>query len=111
MTARFQFGVVAAALTDDVRESGRAARVAGFDGVLFEAVSPALDVPALSATGRREFRRTLSSQDRALVGLRADLGKRGLAPGADVDQVLARMDRVMEAAKGLAAPLVCVDLG
>ena len=110
-SARFHFGVVAAALTDQVRDAGRLARVAGFDGVLVEAYSPALDLPALSVTGRREFLRTLSSQDRQLVGLRVELGRKGLGPAADVDQALARVDRVLEAAKGLAAPRVCLDLG
>ena len=45
------------------------------------------------------------SEDVRLVGLSADLGARGW-PGADVDRALERLDRVLEAAKGLSAPLV-----
>src|SRR5581483_11741339 len=67
--------------------------------------------PDLSGSGRREFLHLLSSQDQRLVGLRWDAGPKGLAPGADVDRAIERLDRVMEAAAGLTSPLVCVDLG
>jgi len=39
------------------------------------------------------------------------LGAKGFGPGADVDRLLARLDKLLEAAKVLAAPLLCVDLG
>lgn len=107
----FPFAVVASALSSDPREAPRLARPAGFAGLLFDAHSPALNVPDLTATGRREFRHVLSAQDQRLVGLRFDLGPRGLGPGADVDRAVERLDRVMEAAKGLGSPLVCVELG
>lgn len=106
-----QIGVVALALSNDPREAARAARIHGFAGLLFDAQSAALDLPELSESGRREFRRLLSSQDRQLIGLRSDLGPKGFGPGADVDRALARLERVMEAAVGLQAPLVCIDLG
>ena len=108
---RIQLGVVASALSPDSREAPRAARLAGFEGLQFEATSSALDLTTLSSSGRREFRRLLSSQDQQLVGLREDVGVKGFGPGADVDRQISRLDRVMEAAAGLAAGLVCVDLG
>lgn len=77
----------------------------------FDAYSPALRIPDLSDTGRREFARLLRSQDQRLVGLRADLGPRGFGPGADVDRLLDHLERAMEAAVGLEAPLLCLDVG
>ena len=106
-----KLGVVAASLSADARAAPTLARRAGFRGLQFEARTAALDLPELSATGRREFLRLLSAQDQQLVGLRMDLGPKGLGPGADVDRELSRLTRVMEAAKGLTSPLVCVDLG
>jgi sugar phosphate isomerase/epimerase len=53
----------------------------------------------------------LSARGQQLVGLREEVGVKGFTPGADVDRQLSRLDRVMEAAAGLAALLVCVDLG
>jgi sugar phosphate isomerase/epimerase len=70
-----------------------------------------LSIPELSQTGRREFRHVLAAQEIELVGLQGDLGAKGLGPGADIDRVLHRIDGAMEAAAGLTAPLVCVDLG
>lgn len=106
-----RLGVVAPALTGEPRQAPELARLAGFSGLQFDATSAALDLTALSGSGRREFLRLLSARGQQLVGLREELGVRGLAPGADVDRQLSRLDRVMEAAAGLAAPLVCVDLG
>lgn len=106
-----RLSVVAAALSNDPRESPRLARVAGFKGMLFDAWSANLSIPDLTGTGRREFARLLTSQDQKLVGLRLDLGPKGLGLGADVDRQIARIDQAMEAAVGLQAPLVCVDPG
>jgi sugar phosphate isomerase/epimerase len=103
--------VVAAALSQDPRAVPTRSRAAGFAGLQFDAYSAALDLTELSVSGRREFLRVLGSQDQRLVGLRWDAGPKGLRPGSDVDQALARLERVMEAAAGLQAPLVCVDLG
>jgi len=106
-----QLGVLAAALSPDARAAARLAREANFAGVLFDALSPSLDLTDLSTTGRREFRHAITSQDVQLIGLRADAGPKGFGPGADVDRTLSRLDRVFEAAAGLQSPLVCVDLG
>src|SRR4051794_17633555 len=106
-----QLAVAATAMSDDPRRAPKVARRLGFAGVAFWAVLPSLDLTQLSATGRREFRHILSSQDQQLAGLWADIGPKGFGPGADVDRVLARLDRVLEAARGLAAPLVCLDVG
>jgi len=106
-----KIGVVASALTTDARQAPRLARQLGFDGLLFDAYSPTLNLPELSQSGRREFRHVLAAENRQLVGLRADVGPKGLDPGVDVDQILSRLSKAMEAAAGLQAPLVCADLG
>src|SRR3982751_4354469 len=95
-----QIAVSASALTDDPRRAPQLSRRLGFAGLVFPAASSAGDVTELSAPGRREFRQLFSSQDQQFVALAADLGPRGFAPGADVDRVLARLDRVLEAARG-----------
>lgn len=110
-TVTLKLSVVAGALSQDPRAAPTLARAAGFSGLLFEAYSSSLNIPDLSGSGRREFRQLLSSQDQQLVGLRWDAGPKGLGIGADVDQVLARLDAVMEAAAGMLSPMVCVDVG
>lgn len=113
MADRFvnRIGVVAEALSGDPRDAVRHARVAGIDGLLFAARSGAVDLTTLSASGQREFRQALSSQQRAIVGLRYEPGAKGFSPGADVDRELHRLARTLEAARGLQAPLVCIDVG
>jgi sugar phosphate isomerase/epimerase len=106
-----KIGVVAAALSTDARQAPRIARQLGFDGLLFDAYGPTLDLPDLSQSGRREFRHILAAENRQLIGLRADLGPKGLSPGVDVDRVLSQLTKAMEAAAGLQAPLLCTDLG
>jgi sugar phosphate isomerase/epimerase len=104
-------GVFASVLSADPRAAIRAARSNGFEGIQFQASSSGIDLTELSATGRREFRNTLSGQDQQLVGLRADLGPKGLAPGSDIDRVVDRLDQIMQAAVGLGSSLVCLELG
>jgi hypothetical protein len=94
-----------------LREAARIARELGFEGLLLDAYSSSLNVPELSATGRRELRHVLATQNQQLVGLRASAGPKGLGRGGDPDRVIAHVDRAMEAAKGLGAPLVSLDLG
>lgn len=106
-----KLAVVAAALSTDPRAVAQLSRRAGFGGLQFDARTNAIDIPELSGTGRREFLRLLTGQDQQLVGLRLDLGAKGLGIGADVDRELSRIARVMEAATGLGSPLVCVDVG
>jgi sugar phosphate isomerase/epimerase len=106
-----RFGVIASALGGEPRRVARDSREAGFAGILFDASSAAIDLTALTDSGRRELRMVLSSQDQQIVGLRADLGPAGFGPGADIDRAIAQLDRAMETAAGLAAPLICVDLG
>ncbi len=106
-----RLGVVAAAIADDPRQAPRAARAAGFGGLLFDAWSSSLSLPDLSRTGRREFLRMLSAQDQQLIGLQTDVVPKGFSPGADVDRQVAQLDRALETAAGLQSPLLCVDLG
>ncbi len=111
MRTEDRFAIFAASLTDDPRQAVRRARTLGFAGVLFNAYAPGLDLPDLSASGRREFRRMIAAEQRQLIGLRMDLNPHGFSPGTDVDCSVARIDRAMEAAASLGAPLLCLDLG
>jgi sugar phosphate isomerase/epimerase len=106
-----KFAVVASALSNDPRAAPKAAREAGFGGIVFPAYSSTLNLPDLSTTGRREFKHVLSAQDQQLVALQFDVGPKGLGADADVDQILARVDNVLEAARELGALCVCTDLG
>jgi sugar phosphate isomerase/epimerase len=83
----------------------------GFAGLLFDDVSSTIDLTTLSQSGRREFLHVLSTDAQQLVGLRTDIGTTGLGPKADIDRILAKLSKAMDAAVGLLAPLVCVDLG
>jgi sugar phosphate isomerase/epimerase len=103
--------VIASALSSDPREAASEARGMGFSGILFDAASSAIDLTQLSQTGRREFRQVLSSNNLELVGLRYDLGPKGLGPGANVERAIERLDQTMETAAGMMSPMVCVDLG
>src|SRR6266700_1603460 len=108
---QLKIGIVSAALSGDAREAALRARQLGFAGLLFDAYSPQLVLPELSGSGRREFLHVLSEQNQQLAGLRADLEGKGLSPSTDIDRMIARVDRAMEAAAGLGAPVICVDLG
>jgi sugar phosphate isomerase/epimerase len=106
-----KIGIVASVLGGEVREAPRLARLRGFDGLLFDACSAQLSLPELSASGRRELLRLIGTENCQLLGLRADLGPLGLAPGADVDRALEHLERAMQVAAAMAAPMLCVDLG
>jgi sugar phosphate isomerase/epimerase len=111
MRTQLKIGIVSAALSGDAREATLRSRQLGFAGLLFDAYSPQLVLPELSGSGRREFLHVLSEQNQQLAGLRADLEGKGLSPSTDIDRMIARVDRAMEAAAGMGAPVVCVDLG
>src|SRR5580658_5267019 len=103
-------GIVAAALSADIRSTPGAARAAGFSGVLFDVREQKDELIRLSESGRREFKRMLSSQGQRLIGLRCGAGAEGLA-GAEADRILWGAEKVFEAAAGMQAELVCMDLG
>jgi sugar phosphate isomerase/epimerase len=111
MSTGLKIGIVAAALSQDPRKAAVLSRKLGFDGMVFDAYSPHFSLPELSQSGRREFKQVLSAQDLQLIGLRADLEGKGFSPSTDIERMLARVDRAMEAAVGMGSPLVCVDLG
>src|SRR5436305_13573949 len=94
-------GIVASALGSDPRQIPTLSRTLGFDGLQFEIFSPTLNLPDLSATGRREFLRLLSSQNQQLLSLRASIGANGLGSGADIDKILSHFRRALETAKHL----------
>jgi len=103
-------GVIATAIDMDVRVAARRSREAGFDGLAFDAFGPSVDLTSLTQSGRREFRNVLGSQDQELISLNVDLEPAGFSPGADVDRSLARVRAAMEAAAGLKAPLLTLEL-
>jgi sugar phosphate isomerase/epimerase len=105
-----KFAIIASALSDDPREAPRLARRAGFHGLQYDAFGTRLRIPDLSLSGRRDFRHMLATHDQDLAGLRVDTGAKGLASDADIDRILARLDTAMDAAAGLNARLLCVDL-
>jgi sugar phosphate isomerase/epimerase len=113
MTGRpLKLGVVAATMSADPREAAAASRAAGFAGLLIDAISPTLNVTELSQTGRREFAQVLRSNDQQLVGLRAEIGGKGLTTGVDIDRILSGLGKIIEAAKGLSpTPMVVLDVG
>ncbi|HTL28911.1 MAG TPA: sugar phosphate isomerase/epimerase [Tepidisphaeraceae bacterium] len=106
-----KLAVVASALSSDPRTAPRIARESGFSGLVLNAFSANLNFPDLSATGRREIRHLLSADEQQLVALQVPLGPKGLGTEADVDQILSRFRKVIEAARDLGALCVCVDLG
>lgn len=77
----------------------------------YDPFARSLDLTELSQTGRKEFLRLLSSQNLQLASLRIGLGARGFGPGADVEHLIDRVDKVLQLAAGLGGPVVCVDLG
>lgn len=111
MPQQLKIGIVAAALSTDPRQAVVRSRQMGFSGLVFDAYSPHLSLPELSQSGRREFKQVLSAQDQQLVALRADLLGKGFSPSTDIERMLARVDRAMEAAVGMGSAMVCVDLG
>src|SRR3954469_20703126 len=103
MTDRMNISIMASALSADPREALSRSRALGFGGVVFDAVTRAIDLSDLSVTGRREFRHVVQSNGQTLVALRADIGQNGFSPGADVDRALARIDQALQSARDLAA--------
>src|SRR5687768_15034773 len=93
---RLMFGVVAGVLSDDPRQAPKLARGAGFEGVQFDVYGVGLNLTDLSLTGRRDFKHALAAQDQQMAGLRADVGPKGLTSSADMDRIIARLDKAME---------------
>jgi sugar phosphate isomerase/epimerase len=103
--------VVASALHEDLRLAVKIAQEAGFAGVQLDPRMGAIDLLGLSQSGRRELLGLLRSHQLEPVGLRVDLGAKGISAGADIDAVLDRIEKILALAPGLACPLICVDLG
>jgi sugar phosphate isomerase/epimerase len=103
--------VVAAALDSDVRNAARISRQLGFAGLLLDATMPGLNLTELSQSGRRELASVLRSENQRLAAIRFDLGPTGITPRTDLDKLLARLDKVLDAAASLGSGLLCVDAG
>ncbi len=111
MPASVPIAITADALSDDIRSAVRAACSSGFDGLLFDLSGGGAPLLDLSDTGQREVRHLLAAANQALVGLALSLPPKALRPESDLDQVLARIERAMRAARGLGAQTLCVDVG
>jgi sugar phosphate isomerase/epimerase len=106
-----RLAVVAAAFSDDFREALKLAQAAGFGALQFEPRIGNLDLTTVSQSARRELRSILRAADLDIVGLRFDMGNKGLGPGADIDAALDRIEKVLATAAAMQCPLVSVELG
>lgn len=104
-------GVLASAMSDDVRTALARARAAGFGGVLFDVHVGNLNLPELGESGLRELSHVLASGNQAAIGMRMSLGPRGLGPGSDLDRVLRDIGQAMSVCASMRSPLLCVDAG
>ncbi|MFI5378823.1 MAG: sugar phosphate isomerase/epimerase family protein [Tepidisphaerales bacterium] len=110
--SRFPISVMASAISNDPRAAAAGvARSLGFSGLQFAVQSAMIDLHELSVSGRRDFCHMLAANAQTLESLFVDAGVKGLMPGGDTDRVIARLDKAMETAAGLACRLVCVDIG
>jgi sugar phosphate isomerase/epimerase len=106
-----KLAVVAAALDSDVRAAARLSRQLGFAGLLLDVAMPGLDLTELSQSGRRDVAQVLRSDNQRLAGIRFDLGPSGITPRTDLDKLLSRLDKVLDATAGLGSPVLCIDAG
>ncbi len=132
MFDRSRLSIISSAASGDPRVAARGARAGGFAGIVFDLAPGDLaagytaagefDLPGLSDSGRREFRRMITANDLRLVGLRAEVGMKGFGPSADVDQTLARLDAALRLCRELAepasstlssqgSPVLCLEMG
>jgi sugar phosphate isomerase/epimerase len=110
MNRSILFAATSTALDVDLRSAAASARQLRVEGLLVPAYSPALDLTALSQTGRRELRHVIASHDLRWLGLQHDLGAKGLLV-PHTDRVLSRALAALEAAAGLRADVLTIDLG
>src|SRR4051812_16148266 len=103
--------IVAPAVAADLRSAPRAARQLGFSGLEVPLAWGSTDLADLSASGQREVSHLLAAHEQQLVSISVDLGTKGFGFGADVDRLLARLDQAMNAARGLQAGIISIDLG
>jgi sugar phosphate isomerase/epimerase len=111
MSDAWPIAVSSSALSENLREAARGSRAMGFDGLNVELAGRQVELLELSETGQREVRQILNGQNQVLVGLTHRLPAKSLRPEADVDRVLAQVERAIKAARGLRAQVLCVDLG
>jgi sugar phosphate isomerase/epimerase len=112
MPARLSsLAVFAPAVAADLKAAPRASRTMGFGGLQLPLTWGGVDLSKLGGTGQRDVRQLLSAHEQQLVAISVDLGNKGVGPGADVDRLLARLTDALQAARGLLAGVVCVDLG
>ena len=106
-----RIAVVAAAFGSDFRSVVKLAQAAGFAGLQLEAHIGSLDLTSLSQSARKELRSILRDANLEIVGLSHDVGNKGLAPEADIDAALDRIEKVISTAAAMQCPLVCLEIG
>lgn len=111
MPPTHKISILANALANDARTSISYAARYGFSGIAFNSILGPLDLTTLSDTGIREFQHLLTNHHLELVALCSATGPAGLGPDADLDQLLSRLDAVMQLAVKLGTPLVSLDVG
>ncbi|MFN4242786.1 MAG: sugar phosphate isomerase/epimerase family protein [Tepidisphaerales bacterium] len=119
----WRLGVLASALSADLREAMELASACGAEGVQLavgaggsggERAGGGADdtsLKALSRSGRRELLKRLEMQRLGLLSLVTTCGRRGFSPGADVDRVLEHLRTCIELAAELGRVVLCVDAG
>jgi sugar phosphate isomerase/epimerase len=99
------------AVSGELRASLPRVAKLGVHGVTLVSTSPRLDLPSLSASGRRELRHLIARQGLRLAAARHALPKRGLRPGVDLDAVLSGFRDALAAARDVGAERLLMDLG
>lgn len=119
----WRLGVLASALSADLREAMELARSCGAEGVQLAAGTGGsggeragggaddTSLKSLSRSGRRELLKRLEMQRLGLLSLVTMCGRRGFSPGADVDRVLEHLRTCIELAAELGRVVLCVDCG
>ena len=98
-----------ASLGEDLRYATPLAQRLGYRGAQLELHQGSLDLRALSASGRRDLRHLLASHELEIASLRTPT--LGDAPLHQPDHALWNLRQAMEAAAGLQAATLCVELG
>jgi sugar phosphate isomerase/epimerase len=102
--------VKAAALGDDLRSLCLLARRCGFYGLQLDLTLGDLDLTELSTSGQRDVKNTIARHELELASVGIHLPAAGLAE-EDAERNLWLVDRAMKAAAGIAAKLICLDVG
>ncbi len=101
----------AVSLGDDVRQIAPLGQRMGYGALQLDLRIGSVSLLELTASGQREFRSLLAQYDLALESLRMQLPADGLAATELHDRALWAISKAIDAAAGLKAGLLCIDLG